>query len=129
MICCFSLTIFPLETCPISIQIIESQKFRGGAECIIIRSLQYINTMELEVASTSNTNSGVRILLALCRDGCGISALQIFVFNFSKNMFGKNILKKTFFHLFYSNFFSIISEKEVKHFFFKFFFQKCFLKN
>ena len=95
MICCFSLTIFPLETTPI--QIIESQKFHGGAECIIIRSLQYINTMELEVASTSNTNSGVRILLALCRDGCGISALQIFVFNFSKNMFGKKHFEKNIF--------------------------------
>ena len=43
MICCFSLTIFPLETTPI--QIIESQKFHGGAECIIIRSLQYTNKL------------------------------------------------------------------------------------
>ena len=38
-------------------------------------------------------------------------------------------LKKTFFHLFYSNFFNIISEKKVKIFFFKYFFEKCFLKN
>ena len=47
---------------------------------------------------------------------------------FQKTFLEKN-LKKFFFHLFYSNFFSIISEKEVKFFFSKFFFQKCFLKN
>ena len=38
-----------------------------------------------------------------------------FFFNFSKNIFGKK-LKKTFFHLFYSNFFNIISEKKVNIF-------------
>ena len=39
-----------------------------------------------------------------------------FFFNFSKNIFGKK-LKKTFFHLFYSNFFNIISEKKVNIFY------------
>ena len=37
--------------------------------------------------------------------------------------------EKNFFHLFYSNFFNIISEKKVKIYFFQFFFQNIFLKN
>ena len=65
----------------------------------------------------------------LCRDGCGISALQIFFFLFFKKHVWKILLIKHFFNLFYSHFFSIISEKEVNIFFFHFFFQKCFLKN
>ena len=46
---------------------------------------------------------------------------------FQKTFLEKN-LKKTFFHLFYSNFFNIISEKKVKIYFFQIFFWKMFFE-
>ena len=46
-----------------------------------------------------------------------------FFFNFSKNMFGKKNCSP-----FYSNFFSIISEKEVKIIFFQIFYSKMFFE-
>ena len=51
-----------------------------------------------------------------------------FFFQFFKKHFWKKNLKKTFFHLFYSNFFNIISEKKVKIFFFHIFFSKMFFE-
>ena len=62
----------------------------------------------LQNDNVSNLLSVIPILHALCRDGCGISALHIF---------------------FNSNFFSIISEKEVKMYFFQIFFSKFFSKH
>ena len=49
-----------------------------------------------------------------------------FFFLFFEKHNWKKILKKIFFHLFYSNFLNIISEKEVKIFFFKYFFKNVF---
>ena len=55
-----------------------------------------------------------------CRTGCGISALRIFFFNFSKNISGKQIRKIFLFTLF-SSIFQFYFRKKVKIFFSKFF--------
>ena len=62
----------------------------------------------LQNDNVSNLLSVIPILHALCRDGCGISAL----------------------HIFFTLIFSVsFQKKRWKCIFFKFFFQKCFLKN
>ena len=48
-----------------------------------------------------------------------------FFLNLKKNIFGKKFEKKIF-HLFYSNFFNIISEKKVKIYFFQIFLKNVF---
>ena len=60
--------------------------------------------------------------------GVAFQHCNFFFSIFQKTSFEKNFEKKIF-HLFYSNFFSIILEKEVNIFFFQFFFPKCFFKN
>ena len=64
---------------------------------------------------------------AHCRARCGISALRIFFFNFSKNISGKKC-EKNVVHLFFFSFFNFISEKKVKIYFFQYFSRNVVLK-